>query len=187
MGIENFILNIIIFIGIYIILGISLQIALGYTGLLNFGHAAFYGIGAYTSALLAVNLHFPFFLSLTLGAVTASLFGLLLSLPTIKLRGDYLALATIGFGVIIEQILKNWKSLTRGPLGIPGIPKPTFFGTVFIPLSWAKYYLINTPKIIDGLIKIQWLLSKPTHYGLELSLNTDGKKEIEEHIEKNIL
>jgi len=134
MGLENFILNILIFIGIYMILGLSLQIALGYTGLLNFGHAAFYGIGAYASALLAINLNFPFWISFLIAGLIASIFGLLLSFPTLKLRGDYLALATIGFGIIIEQILKNWKSLTRGPLGIPGIPKPIFFTFEFSSL-----------------------------------------------------
>src|SRR3989338_5059827 len=106
MALESYIIHLLILIGIYAILAISLNLSMGFAGLLNIGHVAFYGIGAYTSALLAF----------------------LLAIPTLKLKGDYFAIATLWFAIVIENIFKNWISLTRGPLGLPGIPKPGIFG-----------------------------------------------------------
>jgi len=134
--IEAYLIHLLILIGIYIILAISLNLAMGFTGLLNIGHVAFYGVGAYTSALLVLNLGVPFWLGLLIGGSVASLFGLLLAIPSIKLRGDYLAIATLGFAIIIENIFRNWVSLTRGPLGLPGIPKPSLFGFTFSGFSY---------------------------------------------------
>lgn len=129
--IEKYFLHLFIIICIYAILAASLNLAVGYTGLLNLGHVAFYAVGAYTSALLALRFGAPFWVGLLAGGMIAALFGFLLSFPTLKLKGDYLALGTLGFSIIIESILKNWIALTRGPLGLPGIPKPVFFGVVF--------------------------------------------------------
>ena len=137
--IEAYILHLLVLICIYAILAMSLNFAMGVTGLLNIGHVAFYAIGAYTSALLAVKLGVPMWAGLLLGGLLAALAGILLSLPTRKLRGDYLALATLGFAVIMEAVLKNWMSLTNGPMGVPSIPKPSLFG---VELSSAIYYLI---------------------------------------------
>ncbi len=114
-------------IAIYIILAVSLNLALGYTGLLNLGHVAFFGIGAYTSTLLVQN-GTPFILAFILAGLFASVFGYLLVLATRNLKGDYLALATLGFAFVVYSVLLNWTSLTRGPLGIPGIPKPSILG-----------------------------------------------------------
>ena len=116
-----------IIITIYIILVTSLNLALGFTGLLNLGHIAFFGIGAYTSALL-VKAGVPFLGAFVAAALIAAFFGYVLVLATRKLKGDYLALTTLGFSFVIYSVLLNWVSLTRGPLGIPGIPKPSFFG-----------------------------------------------------------
>ncbi len=129
--IEAYFIHLLIIIGIYIILATSLNLALGYTGLLNLGHIAFFGIGAYVSTLLSVNTSLPFLLIFILAGFVASIFGYLLMLATNKLRGDYLALATLGFNFVIYSLFLNWTSLTRGPLGIPGIPKPSIFGFVF--------------------------------------------------------
>ena len=101
--IEAYLLHLLILIGIYGILAISLNLAMGFTGLPNLGHAAFYGIGAYTSALLALNFGIPFWIGLVVGGLFAAFFGLLLSISTLKLSGGYLALATLGFGVIVES------------------------------------------------------------------------------------
>ncbi len=128
--ISAYFIHLLILIGIYVILAISLQLAVGFTGLLNLGHIAFYAIGAYTSALLALS-GFPFWFSFLLAGVMAMLFGFLLSIPTNKLKGDYLALATLGFTFVIYAVALNWTSLTRGPLGLPGIPKPSLFGFAF--------------------------------------------------------
>jgi len=128
--IEAYLIHLAILIGIYLILAVSLQLAMGFGGLLNLGHIAFYCIGAYVSALLALN-GFPFWLCFLLAGIIAMIFGFLLSIPTNKLKGDYLALATLGFSFVIYAVALNWTSLTRGPLGLPGIPKPVLFGISF--------------------------------------------------------
>jgi branched-chain amino acid transport system permease protein len=128
--ISAYLIHLLILICIYLILAISLQLSVGFTGLLNLGHIAFYAIGAYTSALLALN-GFPFWFCFLSAGILAMIFGFLLSLPTNKLKGDYLALATMGFSFVVYAVLLNWTSLTRGPLGLPGIPKPKIFGINF--------------------------------------------------------
>ena len=127
---SAYLIHLLILIGIYLILAIALQLAVGFTGLLNIGHIAFYCIGAYISALLSLA-GVPWWICLILAGIGAMLFGFLLAIPTNKLKGDYLALATMGFSFVIYAIALNWTSLTRGPLGLPGIPKPSLFGFVF--------------------------------------------------------
>jgi len=145
--IEPYLLHLGILILIFIILAISLQITIGFTGLLNLGHVAFYGIGAYTSVLLVMG-GYPFWFGLIAGGVVASVFGLLLAVVTNKLKGDYLALATLGFTFLVSAVLINWSELTRGPLGIPGIPKPELFGFVFTS-SFEIFILYSVITIIS--------------------------------------
>lgn len=140
--------HLLILIGIYIILAVSLNLALGYTGLLNLGHIAFFGIGAYTSALLTLQ-GVPFPLALLAAGLLAGIFGYLLVLATGRLKGDYLALATLGFSFVVVSILLNWQGLTRGPLGIPGITKPSFFGlTISSNFAYLLFILILAAIII---------------------------------------
>ncbi|MCL2309330.1 MAG: high-affinity branched-chain amino acid ABC transporter permease LivM [Proteobacteria bacterium] len=113
---------------IYILLALGLNIIVGYAGLLDLGHAAFYAIGAYTYALLNVNFGIGFWYALPLAGITAALFGILLGFPVLRLRGDYLAIVTLGFGEIVRIMLNNWDSVTHGPDGINNISKPTLFG-----------------------------------------------------------
>ena len=127
---SAYLIHLLILIGIYLILAIALQLVVGFTGLLNIGHIAFYCVGAYISALLALA-GWPWWICLILAGIGAMLFGFLLAVPTNKLKGDYLALATLGFSFVIYAIALNWTELTRGPLGLPGIPKPSLFGFVF--------------------------------------------------------
>ncbi|MFH1457269.1 MAG: branched-chain amino acid ABC transporter permease [Patescibacteria group bacterium] len=127
---SAYLIHLLILVGIYLILTLSLQITLGFSGLLNLGHIAFYAIGAYTSALLLLA-GWPWWLCFILAGIVAMLFGFLLSLPTNKLKGDYLALATLGFSFVIYAVALNWIGLTRGPLGLPGIPKPEIFNISF--------------------------------------------------------
>ncbi|MCK4714119.1 MAG: branched-chain amino acid ABC transporter permease, partial [Candidatus Aenigmarchaeota archaeon] len=125
--------------------------------LLNLGHIAFYAIGAYTSALLALN-GVPFLLALLAAGILASLFGLFLSVPTNKLRGDYLALATLGFSFVVYAVVLNWTEVTRGPLGLPGIPRPDLFGMVIsdnlgflaltLAIALASYLVIK--RLVDS-------------------------------------
>jgi branched-chain amino acid transport system permease protein len=119
-----------ILFSIYAILGISLNLVVGYTGLLSVAEATFYGVGAYATALLMVNAGFNFFLAMLVGILVGALVAFLVGLVLSKFSGDYYALASLGFGVIAYSVFLNWQSLTNGPLGIPGIPRPNFFGFV---------------------------------------------------------
>jgi len=128
--------------GIYVMLGLSLNIIVGHAGLFQLGHAAFYGIGAYTAAIL--NLHFgiPIFVLMPVGASAAGLFAFLISRPILHLRGDYLCIVTIAFGEIFRIAMKNdILGLTGGPNGLSGISRPALFGLVFSrPIHY--YYLV---------------------------------------------
>lgn len=149
--------HLLILAGIYSILAISLNVVIGFTGILNLGHAAFYGIGAYTSALLMLA-GFPFWLSLLAGALLAAFFGFLIGMPCLRLRGDYLAIATLGFGEIIRAVLKNWIAVTRGPLGIPGIPKPFFFTLIN---TQAKYLILVACVVLLTIVIISRIVHSP--------------------------
>lgn len=107
-----------------VLLAIGLDFVLGYAGQLNLGQSAFYGIGAYASTLLVITLNVPFWAAFVCGTLLAGAAGALLSLFAVRLRGHYLAIASLGFAVITYQILLNWISLTQGPLGIYGVPAP---------------------------------------------------------------
>lgn len=124
----EYVLHILVITGIYIILTLSLNLVVGYTGLASLGHAAFSCVGAYTSSLLALNLGLSPWLGLSIGACVAALLGVIIGFPSLRLKGDYLALATFGLGVIIYSVTKNWVSVTRGPMGLPGIPGFSVFG-----------------------------------------------------------
>lgn len=113
---------------VYIVLGLGLNIIVGLTGLLNLGYVAFYAVGAYCYALLNHHFGVGFWAALPLGALAGSMAGLLLALPVIRLRGDYLAIVTLGFGEITRLILENWNEFSFGPSGISHIPPPGFFG-----------------------------------------------------------
>jgi branched-chain amino acid transport system permease protein len=135
----EYILHILVITGIYIILTMSLNLVVGYTGLPALGHAAFSCVGAYTSALLALHFGLSPWLGLLIGACVAALLGVVVGFPSLRLKGDYLALATFGLGVIVYSVAKNWVSLTRGPMGLPGIPGFSIFG---FQLSEIWSYLI---------------------------------------------
>ncbi len=112
----------------YIMLGWGLNIIVGLAGLLDLGYVAFYAVGAYSYALLATTFGWSFWVCLPLAGVFAATAGLILGFPVLRLRGDYFAIVTLGFGEIIRVILLNWYELTKGPDGISKIPRPSFFG-----------------------------------------------------------
>src|SRR5450830_1435530 len=116
---------------IYVMLGWGLNIVVGLAGLLDLGYVAFYAVGAYSYALLAKTFGFSFWILLPLAGTLASLWGVLLGFPVLRLRGDYLAIVTLAFGEIIRIVLINWVDLTNGYAGISSIPRPTFFGIPF--------------------------------------------------------
>lgn len=109
---------------INVLLAIGLDFVLGYAGQLNLGQSAFYGIGAYASTLLITKLGIPFWIAFAAGVLIAGVAGVFLSMFAVRLRGHYLAIASLGFAVITYQVLLNWISLTQGPLGIYGIAPP---------------------------------------------------------------
>ncbi len=145
--ISAYFIHLAILVGIYLVLALSLQLSVGYSGMLNMAHIAFYGIGAYTSALLVLN-GAPFLLALIMAGLVAMFFAFLLSIFSSKLKGDYLALATMAFSFVFYVVALNWVSLTRGPLGLPGISKPEIFG---YPFSSNFSFLILTA-MIGGIV-----------------------------------
>jgi branched-chain amino acid transport system permease protein len=124
----EYILHILILITIYAILVVSLDLIAGYAGLLSIAHAAFYGIGAYSTALLSLYFQTNFLFNMVLGIVGAAMLGVIIAFPSLRLHDDYFVIATFGFQMIVYSILNNWVDLTRGPLGIPGIPMASIFG-----------------------------------------------------------
>ncbi len=120
--------NVMITALIYVVVGLGLNIVVGLAGLLDLGYVAFYAVGAYSYALLNVHYGVTFWMALPIGAALAFLFGILLGFPVLRLRGDYLAIVTLGFGEIIRLVLENWNEFSFGPSGIANIPKPGLFG-----------------------------------------------------------
>lgn len=138
---DDYILRIAIMSGIFIVLSLSLNLVTGYTGQFCLGWAAFYGVGAYTSALLVMKMQVSFWLAMPLGGLMAALFGIALGIPTMRLKDIYLAITTLGFGEIVRLTMVNWTDLTRGSMGLPGIPSPVLFGYEFNS-NIPYYYLI---------------------------------------------
>jgi branched-chain amino acid transport system permease protein len=132
--------NIMITALIYVVVGLGLNIVVGLAGLLDLGYVAFYAVGAYSYALLNHHFGIGFWLALPIGGLLGTTFGIILGFPVLRLRGDYLAIVTLGFGEIIRLILENWNAFSFGPSGIANIPRPGFFG-IELSLHQAHIYL----------------------------------------------
>lgn len=155
----DYLVHIFIIVGIYIILSVSLNMIAGYTGLLSVSHAAFFGIGAYVAALMALNFQTPFILNIFYAVVLSGIIGALIGIPSLRLYEDYFVIATFAFQIIIFSVFNNWISLTGGPMGLPGIPQPEIFGwQVSSPLGflslivclcavafWISYRIVYSP------------------------------------------
>jgi branched-chain amino acid transport system permease protein len=126
--VSEYRVNVLITAMIYVVLGLGLNIVVGLAGLLDLGYVAFYAVGAYSYALLNLYYGIGFWFALPIGACIGAFFGILLGIPVLRLRGDYLAIVTLGFGEIIRLILENWGEFSKGPSGIANIPKPTLIG-----------------------------------------------------------
>lgn len=127
----EYLIHLAILFAIYAILGVSLNLVVGYAGLLSVTHAAFYGVGAYTTAIFLTKSGVGFFSSLILGIAIAVVVSFLIGVVLSKLKGDYYALGTFGFNAIVFAVFLDWQNLTGGSLGIPGISKPELFGINF--------------------------------------------------------
>jgi len=137
----EYLIHILILIGIYIILSSSLNLIAGYTGLISIAHASFYAIGAYVVALMALKLDTPFILNVPCAILLAASLGFIIGAPSLRIRDDYFVIVTFGFQILTFTVLKNWNSLTRGALGLPGIPQPVVFG---LKISSLISFLILT-------------------------------------------
>jgi branched-chain amino acid transport system permease protein len=149
---------------INVLLALGLDFILGYTGQLNLGHSAFYGLGAYVSTLLIVKLGVPFWAAFVAGVAFSGIAGMFLSLFAVRLRGHYLAIASLGFAVIVHQILLNWIGLTQGPLGIYGIAPPPALAIPGLPVIdfrnlAAFFYLVSGFTLLIYLLLDQLVCS----------------------------
>lgn len=147
---NMYIMQIINMICIYIILGTGINVLTGFTGQLSLGQAAFFGIGAYTAALMNTRMGTQFFLCLLGSMLLTGIFGVILAVPALKVKGSYLALLTMGFGEIVRIVMINWTPVTNGTAGILGIESPVIFGFAFDTLK--KYYFLIVAFVILGLL-----------------------------------
>lgn len=127
----EYLIHLAILVAIYAILALSLNLVVGYTGILSVTHAAFFGIGAYATAILATRYDVNFFLSVLAGVALSAVLSFLIGGVLSRFRGDFVALGSVGFNMIVWSVFLNWQELTRGPLGIPGIMRPELFGFSF--------------------------------------------------------
>lgn len=141
LAVKDYYVDVAILAGIYVILALGVNVVIGFSGLLHLGFAAFYAIGAYSSALLTTKLGIGFWGALPLTLLFTSIAGFFLAFPALRLRGDYLAIVTLGFGEIIHLVLNNWDSVTRGPNGISSIPVPFILNFEISDLTFY-YYLV---------------------------------------------
>lgn len=142
----------------------SLNLVIGFSGLLSLSHAAFYGIGAYVYTLVSMNFHLSFLPALILAIVVTGLIAFLLGIPALRFRGDSFVLVTLGFQMIIFTVLYNWVGLTRGPYGIPGIPRPRIFG---YEISGLPEYLVLVA-VISGIVSVLLFMVYGSPFGLSL-------------------
>lgn len=138
---QKYILSIAIMCGVYVVLSLSMNLITGYLGIVVLGQAAFFGIGAYAAAILATTFHTDFLINLTAAATICAAAGLLIGMPVLRLKGNYLSIVTLGFCEITRIIELNWVSVTKGPFGIRGIPAPSILG-FGIKGVVKSYYLI---------------------------------------------
>jgi branched-chain amino acid transport system permease protein len=144
---SDYYLSIMIFVGINAIIVMGLSLLMGYAGQISLGHAAFFGIGAYCSGVLTVKLGFSIFTAFFCGIFLSTIMAMAIAIPTLKLKGHYLAVATLGFGEIIYVIFNELLEITGGPSGLSGIPPIHFFGCAFKG-GWRYFYLVWTVAIL---------------------------------------
>ena len=160
--------NIMITALIYVVTGLGLNIVVGLAGLLDLGYVAFYAVGAYSYALLNYHFGLTFWMVLPIGAGMGLLFGILLGFPVLRLRGDYLAIVTLGFGEIIRLVLENWNEFSFGPSGIANIPRPGFLGIemslqqvtiyiYFLMIALALFTIFVVRRLQDSRIGRAWI------------------------------
>ena len=166
---QNFYhVNVMVSALIFVVLGLGLNITVGLAGLLDLGYIAFFAVGSYTYALLSKNFDLGFWTCLPLGGLMGMLFGIILGFPILRLRGDYLAIVTLGFASITKIVLENWDTVFGGAAGIAGIPRPEFFGmaldgrqksvySYYIVLALVGLTILVTNRLKNSRIGRAWM------------------------------
>jgi branched-chain amino acid transport system permease protein len=166
---SNYAMRVIIYICLYVVLALGLNVVMGFTGLLNIGHAAFYAMGAYTTAILMTGYGLSFWWTVPIGMGLGVVMGLAIGFPTLRLRDDYLAMVTLGFGQIVYIVANNWMSLTRGPRGIPAIPAPrlellnwklvidNYAGYYYLILFFVALTIYACVRVRDSRVGLAWM------------------------------
>ena len=162
LGFSRVQMRLMTMICLYAILGMGLNVLIGYTGLVSLGHAGFYGIGAYVCALLQVKMGWSFWTALLAAGAFTAVIGLLLGLPSLRLTGTYLSIVTLGFCEIVQMVLKQWESVTNGNYGIRDIPRPTIFG-IELNLTNGGFLVIGL--LLAAVTAIACMLIKKSNTG----------------------
>jgi branched-chain amino acid transport system permease protein len=160
--------NIMVLALIFVVLGLGLNVTVGLAGLLDLGYVAFFAVGAYTYGVLNSFFGFGFWISLPIGGLMGALFGIALGFPILRLRGDYLAIVTLGFGSIAKIVIENWEEVFNGAKGIAGIPRPGFFGaemtitaattyTYYLMILMVVFAIFITNRLKDSRIGRAWM------------------------------
>ena len=161
LHLNNYIINIIIKIINYIIMALGLNILVGMTGLVSLGQAGFVAIGAYTTSILMIKFNVNFFLATIVAIIISSIAGFVMGLPTLRLKGTYLSIITLGFGEIIRTIIIVWEKVTNGPLGIRNIPLPSIFGFK-LSMSNGGLYILTVITMVLVILFIYRLQNSKT-------------------------
>lgn len=156
----EYFIHLIILINIYIILTTCTNLLVGQLNLLSLGQAAFYGLGAYLSAFALMSLHFPMLLTILFTMVGTGMLSLIIALPSLRLKGDYFVLATLGFQLLVFSILYNWVPVTKGPYGIPGIPAPSILNLIQISGNYA-FLILSTILMLLIIFVFRRLINSP--------------------------
>ena len=155
----SFLLHLLVLTNTYVILGVSYNLLIGYAGLFSIAHAAFFGVGAYVSMVVVLSLGWPYLVGLVVAVLAAAAVSGLLAFPALRVSGDYLVIASLGFQVIIFNVFMNWESVTGGPAGVPGIPRPGVLGwTVESPLA---YGLLSCVMAVAAYLFVRRIVSSP--------------------------
>ncbi len=163
----NFFLLILIYTCIYAFMSLGQNLITGYTGMLSLCGAGFFAVGSYTTAVLTTKLGWSFWASIPVAALLCALLGVLIGLPTLRLKGDYLAIATLGFAEIVRTVINNWDSLTNGPMGIQRIPIITLFGNQISPYNKWAFLLLEIILLVICYLLLERLASSRMGRALE--------------------
>jgi branched-chain amino acid transport system permease protein len=164
--------HVLVLAGLFILMALGFDLVLGYLGELSLGHAAFFGIGAYTTALLTRNFDVPFPVDLLLAGLLTGVAGVLIGAPSLRLKGPYFAIVTFGFAEILHLVALNWTSVTRGPMGLPDIPHPQL-GPFRITSELGYYYVILVLIGVAVLVTRRLLASTVGHAVLAIRENEE--------------